>query len=111
MSFDRVKDLKGDSRVVYLRTRVSLPAAQKVQMVMGSDDGIKVWLNGKVVHANDVIRPLGSASDKVAVDFKKGWNLLLVKVTQGGGDWAACVALRNEDGGELTGLKCAADIK
>ncbi len=111
MSFDRVKDLRGDHRAVYLRTKVFLPAAQKVQMVMGSDDGIKVWLNGKAVHAKDVTRGLDPASDKVAVDFKKGWNVLLVKVTQGDGDWAACVALRNEDGGKLTGLKCAADIK
>ncbi len=108
MSFDRVNELKGDNRVVYLRTRVFLPEAQKVRMAIGSDDGIKVWLNGSVVHASDRNQGLDLNGDKVVARFEKGWNSLLIKVTQGGGEWAACVALRNEDGSPITGLKCDA---
>ena len=111
MSFDRVKNLRGDNRVLYLQTNVLSPVAQKAITVMGSDDGIKAWLNGQVVHANDATRGLDPNSDKVAVNLKKGWNSLLVKVTQGGGEWSACVSLRKEDGSKLSGLKCVTDIK
>jgi hypothetical protein len=39
--------------VVYLRTRLHAPAAQAVVFALGSDDGLKVWLNGELVHANN----------------------------------------------------------
>ena len=106
MCFDRVASLKGDNRALYLRTNLFSPSSQRAKMEMGSDDGIKVWLNGEVVHANNATRGLDPTSDQAAVNLKKGWNPLLVKVTQGGGEWSACLALRTEDGRPLSGLKC-----
>lgn len=103
MELDKV--LGGNNRAAYLRTQVWSDASQKVRLELGSDDGIKVWLNGQIVHANNATRPASPGDDKVDVTLKQGWNRLLLKVTQSGGEWAVCACLRKPDGSKLEGLK------
>jgi hypothetical protein len=103
------KAVGGDNRVAYLRTAVYSPKAQAAQLELGSDDGIKVWLNGKVVHANNANRGMTPNEDKAKVSLNQGWNVLLLKVTNGGADWAASARVRAADGGRLEGLKFKAD--
>ncbi len=102
MELDKV--LGGNDRVAYLRTKVLSGKAQKVLLEIGSDDGIKVWLNGEVVHANNVIRAFTAGADKVEVNLKQGANTLMLKIIQGGGQWAACGRFRGVDGGKLEGI-------
>jgi len=52
-----------------------------------SDDGIKIWLNGRVVHVNDVHRGVDWAVDEVPVYLEAGINRLLVKVDNYTGSW------------------------
>ena len=59
-----------------------------VDMKVGSDDSVKVWLNGEVVHTNAVNRGAGDFQDTFQVDLKTGNNLLLVKVSERGGGWS-----------------------
>ncbi len=59
-----------------------------VDMKVGSDDSVKVWLNGEVVHTNAVNRGAGDFQDTFQVDLKAGNNLLLVKVSERGGGWS-----------------------
>lgn len=54
----------------------------------GSDDSIKIWLNEKVVHKNPVNRGAGDFQDTFKVDFKRGSNVLMVKVCERGGGWS-----------------------
>ncbi len=54
---------------------------------IGSDDGVAVWLNGERLLAKDVPRGWSPGEEKVAARFVKGENLLLLQITQGGGDW------------------------
>jgi len=107
MGFDVV--LGGTNRVAYVRTCVNVPAAQEATLELGSDDGVKVWLNGEVVHANNASRGCNPGDDKLAVQLKAGANPLMLKVTQGGGEWAACLRLRNNDGSAIEGLKASLD--
>lgn len=107
MELDRA--LGGDNRAAYLRTNVWSDKSRKVLLELGSDDGIKVWLNGQIVHANNATRPASPGQDKVEVTLKQGWNPLLLKVTQGGGEWAVCARLRQLDGSKLDGLKYQAE--
>ena len=64
-----------------------------VRMSVGSDDAIKVWLNGEVVHKNAVNRPASDFQDTFQVDLKKGENLLLVKVSERAGAWRMFVGI------------------
>jgi len=101
---DLNKIMAGDERVAYLKTQVTSERDQEARLEIGSDDGVKVWLNDKVVHANNVIRPCTPGEDKVTVRLNHGVNRLLLKVTQGGGEWAACCRLRAPDGAPLDGV-------
>jgi len=95
------KVLDGQDRVAYLRTRIASAKAQDAVLLVGSDDGVKIWLNGRVVHANNAVRPCAPDQDKAPIQLKQGSNALLVKVTQGGGEWSVCVRLRSPDGNNL----------
>jgi HEAT repeat protein len=99
----------GENRVAYLRTTIVSPKAEPARLEIGSDDGVKVWLNGRVVHANNVDRGYVAGQDKVAIELKEGANVLLVKVTQGGGGWTMGCRLRAEDGGKLAGWQAKAE--
>lgn len=97
--------LGGSQRVAYLRTRIHSAQKQPARLELGSDDGIKAWLNGAVVHANKVDRGLAPGQDTASVTLNEGWNILLLKITQGDGGWAACARLRNPDGSKLSGVQ------
>ena len=64
-----------------------------VTMLAGSDDAIKVWLNGEVVHNNPVDRPAGDFQDKFKINLKAGDNLLMVKVSELFGSWSMFVGI------------------
>ncbi|MBP7050401.1 MAG: HEAT repeat domain-containing protein [Phycisphaerae bacterium] len=102
---DKVATLAGDKRVAYLRTKISSPKEQKARLEVGSDDGVKIWLNGQVVHANNAERAVQPGEDKVDVTLKEGANSVLVKLVQNAGQWAMCLRFRAPDGGKLEGLK------
>jgi HEAT repeat protein len=91
-------DMGGDNRVAYLWSQVYVPSAMNVSVGVGSDDGVKVWLNGKLVHQNNANRPHSVGQDQFEATFKEGWNDLLLKVTNGGSDWAASARIRQLDG-------------
>jgi HEAT repeat protein len=98
------KLLGGDERVAYLKTEITSERDQEARLEIGTDDGVKVWLNDKVVHANNVIRGCTPGEDKVKVTLNRGVNRLLLKVTQGAGEWSACCRLRAPDGASLGGV-------
>jgi hypothetical protein len=64
----------------YGYTEIHSLKAQSVFFGFGSDDGIKVWLNGKVVHVNEVQRGCAGVADTVELKLQKGTNRLLVKI-------------------------------
>ena len=102
---DLAKAVGGSNRVAYLRTSVLSPTDQGAVLEVGSDDGVKVWLNDAVVHTNNVFRPLVAGQDKVDVRLREGSNVLMLKVSQGGGGWGASARLRSSDGGDVAGLR------
>ncbi|MBY0526895.1 MAG: HEAT repeat domain-containing protein [Gemmataceae bacterium] len=68
----------------YALTYVYSPKAQKVQMLIGASDAMKVWVNGEAVHEHAKQRPARADADKVAVSLKEGWNPVLLKVSSMG---------------------------
>ncbi len=55
-----------------------------VLMGVGSDDSIKVWLNGSVVYKNDISRRTTGIQNRFRVNLNAGNNLLFVKVCNHG---------------------------
>jgi len=76
----------------YALTTLHSPVEQDAELLLGSDDGFAVWLNGEAVGANlEIGRWVQPDSDRFAVRLRKGRNVLLVKITQVGGEWGFCV--------------------
>ncbi len=97
----------GPARCFYVRCAVRSPRAQPAQLQVGSDDGVRVWLNGVLVHEARLTRAHNVLGDKVAVELRAGWNVLLLKIVQVGGAWQFSAAVRAPDGGPLDGLELA----
>lgn len=67
-----------------------------VTMGVNSDDSIKVWVNGDVVHTNARNRGRGNATafqDQFNIDLKTGNNLLMIKVSERTGGWGMYVGV------------------
>lgn len=94
-----------DNCAAYLKAEIIAPKAADAILLMGSDDGIKAWLNGKVVHSHNVDRGQVVDQDMAPVQLRKGANELLVKITQGGGGWSFCARIVGADGHPVEGLR------
>ena len=76
-----------------MQTRLQWPAAQRVTLRIGSDDGVKVWVNGRLVHGNNATRSFAPDQDSATVSLKKGENTILMKVTQNNMPWGASLRI------------------
>jgi len=75
----------GEVRAFYLARTLHSPVRRSLELSLGSDDGIKVFLNGEEVHANNVLRGIGVERDRVAVELRAGANTLMLKIVNNGG--------------------------
>lgn len=89
----------------YLRTNIWSDLDQTARIELGSNDGIKAWFNGDLIHSNDLSRTVGTGDDIVEIHLKKGWNSVMLKIRQLGGSWGASARIRNLDGSEIVNLK------
>ena len=88
--------------VAYGSVNLNSPREQKTKMLVGSDDAVKVWLNGNLVHNNPVNRGAGDYQDQFSVTLKQGTNILLIAVYEGMGGWSGFFGF--ETGTEYTVL-------
>jgi hypothetical protein len=64
------------------------PNMPVVDLEVSADDAVKIWLNGKQVLKNIRHGPIeGGKALARALKFHQGWNQIVVKVIQGGGNW------------------------
>lgn len=85
-------------QAAYAWAEFDMPEARNGVLGIGSDDHVKVWLNGQLIHEHweAAGRELVADNDRVTVAFKKGRNQLVLKIQNGGGDWGfACRLLEN----------------
>jgi len=87
-----------NNAVAYSVTELAWPREEELSLLVGSDDAVAIWCNGVRVHKNFVARGVSIDEDKVKVHLRKGKNRIVVKVSQGGGDWGFCVRLAKKDG-------------
>jgi WD40 repeat protein/tetratricopeptide (TPR) repeat protein/tRNA A-37 threonylcarbamoyl transferase component Bud32 len=80
----------------YALMRVYSPQKQPVALLLGSDDGMRLWLNGRLVHEHPAPRMAVPDQDAVAVTLEAGWNTLLAKVVNLTGVHALYLRISNE---------------
>ena len=74
-------------RVVYGSVFLDSPRTQHPKMLVGANDGAKVWLNGELVHYDIQDGPGVDYRLFFPVTLKQGRNVLLVAVYFGSGSW------------------------
>ena len=84
-----------DDHVAYGSIALRSPRRQKTTMYAGSDDAVKVWLNGELVHDNPIDRAARDYQDSFSVILKKGKNVLLVAVYEQGYSWSGFFGFEN----------------
>lgn len=95
----------------YAHTYVHVPSDREALLLCGSDDGIKVWLNGDVVWLNDVNRAAVPDEDRAPITLKTGWNSVLVKVRQGMAHWQFAMRISAPDGRPMEDLRSAREAE
>ena len=70
--------------IVYGSVVLDSPEEQQTTMLVGSDDAVKVWINGELVHKAYVARGAGDYQDFFPVTLKQGKNVLLVALDNHG---------------------------
>ena len=62
----------GNNRVIYGVVELNSPREQNIKMHVGSDDGVKVWLNGEQVYEEIVVRGANDYQDSFSSYPKTG---------------------------------------
>lgn len=86
-----------DYSVAYALAEIKMDAPAKYLLGIGSDDGVKVFLNGVLVHSNWIGRATTPDDDIVLIDLKKGSNQLLVKVQNMEYAWSFAIRKLGKD--------------
>ena len=94
-----------EDMAAYVAFQVKSPVDMAAQVACGSDDGIKVWINGKVVHDNAAKRGGGMDEDHAPAQLKAGWNSVLIEVTQSDGGWNLNFRFATPAGAPIPGLE------
>lgn len=76
-----------DDGICYLYRTATVEKDTDLIVTMGSDDGLRFWLNGELLVDVDSPRSLNAEQDRATLRLKKGVNHVLCKVAQGGVDW------------------------
>jgi hypothetical protein len=87
-----------DAGAAYAVSWVYSGAAQAVTLGVGSDDGVRVWVNGDKVHDIKGGRQARPGQDLVKAQLKKGWNEIRAKVDNIVGTWEFYLEFRTADG-------------
>ncbi len=77
-----------DKASTYAYFQLESGTRTRAQLMIGSNDGVKVWHNGRLVWTNDVARIALPLQDVVPLELQPGSNDILVRVRNRAGDSA-----------------------
>ncbi len=97
----RVHDLPGEIAATYLLRTIKAAGPRRLGVALGTNDGVKVWLNGRVILDKNVPRPLKEGEDVLTLDLLEGENRLLMKVVNYGAAYQFHFKKTAEQLGEL----------
>jgi hypothetical protein len=89
----------------YLKAQIVAPRDCNAALLLGSDDGVKAWLNGALVFSTNCDRGDLPDQDMAPIALKQGTNDLMLKISQGGGGWSAHARIIGLDGQPIPALR------
>ena len=94
-----------DHSEAFAFTHAYSDANKMAKLLIGCDDGIRVWVNDSVVFTLGGERGAKPGEFVVPVDLRRGWNRVLVKVENLEKDWGFFFSLADEGGKRVAGAK------
>lgn len=89
---------KADYASAYALKEIKATADHTAYLALGSDDAVKVWLNGKLVHNMMTARGLVPDDDLIPLQLLKGNNQLIIKVQDVEGGWGFTARFLEKEG-------------
>lgn len=90
----------------YALTQIYSPRKRKINFLIGVDDGLAIWLNGKKVYENYEKYIYFADEDTVSVLLKQGWNELFIKILYSGGiGYGFTLRITNDTGKVIENIK------
>lgn len=80
-----IVQFSGDNSAIYVARVIQSPLAMDYMISIGSDDSIRIWLNGKSVFDLKTSRGVAPDQNQLGLPLKAGANLLLMKIVNGTG--------------------------
>ena len=99
-----------EKAVAYVYGVCTAPKETPCRLLIGSDDSIKVWHNGRLVHDLNQHRAAAPAQDKVDLRLVQGRNEFLLKVANDDGAWGFYLDIDDGAGKPVDGLKWQVSI-
>ncbi len=93
VEFCKSRNQPTDQVVGYFAASIVATQDEPATLLIGSDDGVKVWFNGKMVDETDTTRACLAEDDSAPIQLHKGRNLLLCKLRQGDGASGICATI------------------
>ncbi len=110
LNFVRLGVQPQERSVVYAHVYVFVPQAVEAMLLVGSDDGVAVRVNGNLLHEHLVLRGWRADQDTVREQLGAGWNTVLCKVFNNLGGYGLSLRLTGPQGEVIEGLRCAAEM-
>jgi poly(3-hydroxybutyrate) depolymerase len=84
---------RNEDAVAYAFATINRKEAGKMTFMLGSDDGVKVWVNGIMLHRVLTQRALLIDEDRIVANLNAGENHILLKIQQSKGGWGFAVRM------------------
>jgi hypothetical protein len=83
--YNTLRTIQGDNSANYLYRTIEVDTPMPWDVSLGFDDAIRVWLNGQLVRAHNVMGGASPDQDRLTLNLRAGRNTLLMKIVNGGG--------------------------
>ena len=93
-----------DMASAYAAVTVTSENERNVQLRVGSNDAVAVWLNGKKIWENSEGRTVALDDDIVDAVLPGGESQLILKITNFGANWGFCFRITDKEGKKVKGI-------
>src|SRR5262249_42308959 len=95
----------GVNSASYMYVEIESPVEQDGTVLLGPDDGARLWVNGKEVHTSRESNAATPEAHKIPVKLKKGANAVLLKVANGNNPHGFYFSLTSAEETKVVGKK------